>query len=48
MKAALDQAIAEILRELDRNGVAYRPREHPTALGAWWATDEKMELQLPM
>jgi hydrogenase maturation protease len=46
VKAALDQAVAEILRELDRNSVAYRTREHATALGAWWATDEKIESPL--
>jgi Ni,Fe-hydrogenase maturation factor len=46
VKAALDQAVVEILRELDRNRVAYRTREPATALGAWWATDEKMESPL--
>jgi hydrogenase maturation protease len=46
VKAALDQAVAEILRELDRNSIAYRTREHATALGAWWATDEKIESPL--
>ncbi|MGA9553812.1 MAG: hydrogenase maturation protease [Candidatus Sulfotelmatobacter sp.] len=48
VRAALDQAIAEILRELDRNGVEYRPREQAAAIGAWWATDEKIDLRLPM
>ncbi len=36
VEASLDPAIAEILHELDRNGVGYRLREHPLALEAWW------------
>jgi len=41
VKASLDRAIVEILRELERCGVEHRLREHPTELGAWWATDER-------
>jgi len=44
VKASLDQAIVEILRELDRCGVECRPRENPMPIGAWWATDAKKEL----
>ncbi len=47
VEASLDQVILEILRELDRNGVGYRRREHATALGAWWATDEKIQSPSP-
>jgi hydrogenase maturation protease len=43
VKAALDQAIAEVLNELDRLLVEYRCLEHPADLNIWWATDEKME-----
>jgi hypothetical protein len=39
--ASLDQAIAEVLSELDRLGVEYRRREHPADLGIWWANEEK-------
>ena len=46
MKASLDQAIAEVLRELERLGVVYRCLEHPAELDIWWATDEKMESPL--
>jgi hydrogenase maturation protease len=45
VKASLDQAITEILSELDRLGVAYWRRECPEDLGIWWAPDEKMEIQ---
>lgn len=44
--ASLDQAIAEVLRELDRLGVEYRRREHPADVGIWWANDEKLESAL--
>ena len=43
VKASLDQAIKEILCELDRFGVGYRLREHPAELGVWWTIGEKME-----
>ncbi|MFZ0419676.1 MAG: hydrogenase maturation protease [Candidatus Sulfotelmatobacter sp.] len=46
VKAALDQAIAEILRELALFSIEYRLREHPAELGVWWATDEQMESSL--
>jgi hypothetical protein len=39
----LDQAIAEVLVELDRLGVSYRRRQHPGSLGIWWTADEKTE-----
>jgi hydrogenase maturation protease len=45
VKAALDQASAEILKELDRLDVGYRRRECPEDLRIWWAMDEKMELR---
>lgn len=40
VKASLDQVIAEVLRELDRLGVDYRLKEHPTELDIWWAAEE--------
>jgi hydrogenase maturation protease len=43
VKASLEEAIAEILHELDRLGVEYRRREYPAALEIWWETEEKME-----
>jgi len=46
LKASLDQAIAEVLRELERLGVVYQRRKHPAEHGIWWATDEKMESPL--
>ena len=46
VKASLDQAIAEVLRELDRLGVEYRRRKHPAELGIWWATEEQMDSPL--
>jgi hydrogenase maturation protease len=46
VKASLDQAIVEILGELDRCGVEYRLREHPIELGAWWAVESKAESPL--
>jgi Ni,Fe-hydrogenase maturation factor len=46
VKASLDQAITEVLSELDRLGVEYRSREHPAELGIWWTAAEKMEFPL--
>ena len=46
VKASLDQAIAEVLHELERLGVGRRRREHPAEHGIWWTTDEKMESPL--
>jgi hydrogenase maturation protease len=46
VEAALDEAIAEVLRELDRLGVKHRRREHPAELGIWWTGDEKVESPL--
>jgi Ni,Fe-hydrogenase maturation factor len=46
VKASLDQALAEVLRELDRLGVEYRCRKHPAELGIWWTAAEKMEFPL--
>jgi len=43
VKVSVEQAIAEVLRELDRLGVEYRRRQHPAELGIWWATEEQME-----
>ena len=43
VKASLNHAIAEVLGELDRLGVSYRCRQHPTELGIWWTTDEAVE-----
>lgn len=46
VKAALDQVIAEVLRELDRLGVGYRLREHPADIDIWWAIAVKGESPL--
>ncbi len=43
VEAALDQAIAEVMTELDRLGVEHRRREQPADLGIWWASDEKLD-----
>jgi hydrogenase maturation protease len=45
VKAALQQAIAVVLRELDRLGVEYRRRGNPAEIDIWWIADERMELQ---
>jgi hydrogenase maturation protease len=42
VEASLAPAIVKILDELDRNGVAYRLRDPPAALEAWWV-DSKLE-----
>lgn len=41
VKASLDQAITEVLSELDGLSVEYRHREHPAELGIWWATEDR-------
>jgi hydrogenase maturation protease len=46
VKASLEEAIGEVLNELDRLRVDYQWRKRPTELGIWWATDEKMESAL--
>jgi hydrogenase maturation protease len=38
VKASLEMAIAEVLRELDRLSVKHRRREQPAELGIWWET----------
>jgi hydrogenase maturation protease len=38
LKASLDHAIAQILSELDRLHVTYKPREKLLDLGIWWAS----------
>ena len=43
VKASLEEAIAEVLNELDRLGVEYRHRAIPEDLGVWWATEETTE-----
>jgi len=48
VEAALDEAIAEVLNELDRLGVGHRRREHPAELGIWWTSDEKVEFPLAL
>ena len=44
VKASVDQAIAEVLSELDRMSVGYRRREHQAELGIWWTNEEKSVL----
>lgn len=46
VQAALDQVIAEVLRELDRLGVEHKAREHPADLDIWWTLEEKIEPSL--
>ena len=46
VKAALEEAIAEVLNELDRLGAGYQWRKHPTELDIWWTTDEMTESAL--
>jgi len=46
VKASVEQAIAEVLGELDRLGVEYRRRQNPAEPGIWWATAEQMETPL--
>ncbi len=43
VEASLDPAIVEILSELDRNSIAYRLREYPVALEAWWVDSRRTE-----
>lgn len=46
VKASLDRVIAEVLAELDRLGVKYRCRQHPTEPTIWWTTDATLESPL--
>lgn len=39
VQSSLEQAIAEVLNELDRLGISYWHREHPEALDTWWAIE---------
>jgi hydrogenase maturation protease len=43
VKASLDQAITQVLSELDRLGVKHCHRKHPAELGIWWASEEQLE-----
>jgi len=40
VKASLEHVIAEVLGELDRLGIAYRPRTSPANPAVWWASEE--------
>lgn len=40
VKAAVDSAIGEVLRELDRLNVRYSKREFPAEMDIWWAGEE--------
>ncbi len=42
VKAAIPQAIARTLAELDRLGVAYKLRERPLDPGIWWASQRQV------
>jgi hydrogenase maturation protease len=42
VKASVDEAIAEVLAELDRLGITYRRREHPDDFRIWWVADDKL------
>lgn len=50
VKASLEQAIAEVLQELDRLQVKHRARQHPAEVGIWWANtitnEDKMDSAL--
>ena len=41
VNAALDPAMAHVLRELDRLGVGYRRLEHPSEIDLWWVSEVK-------
>ena len=42
VRASLEEAIAEVLNELDRLKVRYRWRTSPIELDIWWANGEKL------
>ncbi len=44
IKASVDQAIAEVLSELDRLGFEYRCRKHPAEFDIWWIPEEQESL----
>ncbi len=46
VRASLDQAIAEVLGELERLGVGHRRREHEAQLHLWWTNGETTESAL--
>ena len=46
VRASLEEAIAQVLNELDRLSVDYRWRKHPAGPDIWWATDETAESPL--
>jgi hydrogenase maturation protease len=46
VNAALDQAMAQVLCELDRLGVGYRCVEHPSEIDIWWVNEVKSEISL--
>lgn len=46
VKVSVNQAIAEVLRELDRLSIGYRLREHQAELRLWWTNETMMELGL--
>jgi hydrogenase maturation protease len=43
VKAAVEEAVGEVLNELDRLGVSYWHRSNPASLDAWWATENELE-----
>jgi hydrogenase maturation protease len=43
VKASVDQAIAVVLRELERLDIGHRRREHEAELDTWWITEEQTE-----
>jgi hydrogenase maturation protease len=45
--AALDQAIAEVLRELDRLNVGHRPAKRPAEINIWWTADQRVAVTTP-
>jgi hydrogenase maturation protease len=46
VKSSLEEAIGEVLNELDRLGVGYWHRKTPTALDIWWTSDENKAVAL--
>jgi hydrogenase maturation protease len=46
VNAALDEAIAQVLRELDRLGIGYCRVEHPSEIDIWWVNEGPSESTL--
>src|SRR5271166_981623 len=45
VQAALNQAISEVLRELDRLGVQHQLRENPGQVAIWWTEQDSCQTE---